>query len=80
MKPAEVAFSDLASLLAVIARSQIVVALSTWAAPRIWAKSRARIAPKSALGVPAGYDDIDIAVLEWIAAQGRRAGRNLTLM
>jgi hypothetical protein len=73
MKPAEVAFSDLASLVAVIARSQIVVALSVWAAPSLWAN-----ASKSAL--PAGYDDADIAVLEWIAAEGRRAGRNLTLM
>jgi hypothetical protein len=76
MKPAEVAFSDLASLVAVIARSQIVVALSAWAAPTLWAN-----AAKSAKStLPVGYEDADIAVLEWIAAEGRRAGRNLTLM
>lgn len=30
--------------------------------------------------LPAGYDDADIAILDWIAAEGRRAGRNFVLM
>ena len=25
--------------------------------------------------LPAGYDEVDIAVLEWIASEGRRMGR-----
>ena len=25
--------------------------------------------------LPAGFDDIDIAILDWIAAEGRRIGR-----
>ena len=53
--------SDLATLAAVIARSQIVVAA---------ARSDSR-------RFPAGFDDIDIAILEWIAAEGRRLGRGL---
>jgi hypothetical protein len=24
--------------------------------------------------LPTGYDDVDVAILEWIAAEGRRAG------
>lgn len=50
---------DIVTLAAVIARSQIVVA---------GARSDAR-------RFPAGFDDADIAILEWIAAEGRRAGR-----
>jgi hypothetical protein len=30
--------------------------------------------------LPAGYDDVDVAILDWIAAEGRRAGRNYPLM
>ena len=29
---------------------------------------------------PAGFDDIDLAALEWIAAEGRRLDRNLLQM
>jgi hypothetical protein len=29
---------------------------------------------------PAGFDDIDFAALEWIAAEGRRLDRNLLQM
>lgn len=29
---------------------------------------------------PAGYDEVDIAVLEWIAAEGRRTGRGIRVM
>jgi len=56
-------FPDLGTLLAVIAHSQIVV-LEADREP-LW-----RHRP-----FPAGFDDVDVAVLEWIAAEGRRVGR-----
>ena len=46
----------LSVLSAVIGRSQIVVVLPAVAAQHL----------------PAGFDDVDIAILEWIAAEGRR--------
>jgi hypothetical protein len=52
-------FPDLGTLLAVIAHSQIVVA--PLAADR--------------RPLPPGFGEVDIAILEWIAAEGRRAGR-----
>jgi len=54
---------DLETLIAVIARSQIVVG---------WALAR----PKSR-HLPAGFEAADIAILDWIAAEGRRASRSL---
>jgi hypothetical protein len=30
--------------------------------------------------LPAGYAEADVAVLEWIAAEGRRVGRSFPLM
>jgi glycerol dehydrogenase-like iron-containing ADH family enzyme len=30
--------------------------------------------------LPAGYGDVDVAILEWIAAEGRRAGRSFVRM
>ena len=50
----------LAVVMALIAHSQIVVA-----APKGVAKCHS---------LPAGFDDVDIAMLEWIAAEGRRLG------
>ena len=35
---------------------------------------------KCAARLPAGFDDVDVAVLEWIAAEGRRFGRSLVRM
>jgi len=29
---------------------------------------------------PAGFDAADVAILEWIAAEGRRIGRSFALM
>jgi hypothetical protein len=55
---------DLATLSAVIARSQIVLAK----------------AEKPPARLPAGFEAVDVAVLEWIAAEGRRAGRSLLRM
>ncbi len=57
--------SELATLLAVIAHSQIVVAQ-----PATGASRRLR-------SLPAGFDATDLAILDWIAAEGRRAGRGL---
>ena len=30
--------------------------------------------------LPDGFDDVDIAILDWIAAEGRRAGRSFVRM
>jgi hypothetical protein len=30
--------------------------------------------------LPAGFDDVDVAILDWIAAEGRRAGRSYARM
>lgn len=49
------------TLAAVIAHSQIIFAQLR--------RSQSRL--------PAGFDDVDIAVLDWIAAEGRRLGRSL---
>jgi hypothetical protein len=55
-------FPDVDTLAAVIARSPIVVVPSP--------------APDSRR-FPPGFDEMDIAILDWIAAEGRRAGRQL---
>jgi hypothetical protein len=57
-------YPDLVTLTAMIAHSQIVVATAHADASRF----------------PAGFDDVDIAILEWIAATGRRAGREFVRM
>jgi hypothetical protein len=59
-------FCDLGTLAAVIAHSQIVVTLTA-------ADDR----PLADRSLPEGYAEMDIAVLEWIAAEGRRVGREL---
>jgi hypothetical protein len=35
---------------------------------------------RPAVHLPAGYAEVDVAVLEWIAAEGRRVGRSFPLM
>ena len=57
-------YSTIEALAAVIAHSQIVVEQPRRPAPRL----------------PAGFDDVDLAVLDWIAAEGRRLGRGLLPM
>lgn len=54
----------LETLAAVIARSPIVVAPTR----------------TGAAALPAGFDEIDAAVLEWIAREGRRLGRGFVRM
>jgi hypothetical protein len=53
----------LAAILALIAHSQLVLPQ-----PR-------RDCVATSRSLPAGFDDIDLAVLQWIAAEGRRLGR-----
>jgi len=60
-------FSDLGTLAAVIAHSQIVVAAAA-------ADNPSSREPSS---LPDGFGEVDVAVLEWIAAEGRRVGRGL---
>jgi hypothetical protein len=59
----------LATLVAVIAHSPIVVRQP----PRLAASS---LAPP----LPAGFEAVDLAILDWIAAEGRRAGQRLALV
>jgi hypothetical protein len=58
---------DVETLAAVIARSEIVVA-------RVVAQPAAR------RRLPAGFDEVDLAILDWIAREGRRVGRSLVRM
>ena len=60
-------FSDLGTLAAVIAHSQIVVE----------AAADYPLLPRQPRPLPDGFGDAEIAVLEWIAAEGRRVGREL---
>ncbi len=55
---------NLAMLVAVIAHSQIVL----------------RQPARRARALPAGFEAVDLAILEWIAAEGRRAGWRLALV
>jgi len=55
---------DLETLAAVIRHSQIVVAQPGTLIARL----------------PAAFDERDVAILEWIVAEGRRIGRGLALM
>ena len=61
--PGNERYSDLETLTAVIAHSQIIA-----------------VAPSLRRPLPAGFDATDVAILEWIAAEGRRAGRSLLRM
>ena len=36
--------------------------------------------PRKRRRLPAGFDEADIAILEWIAAEGRRVGDNFLRM
>jgi len=36
--------------------------------------------PKPVSGLPENFDHVDIAILDWIAAEGRRIGRDVVLM
>lgn len=63
LMPGNEQYSDLETLTAVIAYSQIIV-----------------VAPSLLRPLPASFDATDVAILEWIAAEGRRAGRSLLRM
>ncbi len=36
--------------------------------------------PESASCLPAGFDAVDLAILDWIAAEGKRVGRSCLSM
>jgi hypothetical protein len=38
------------------------------------------VVERAASSLPAGYEEVDLAVLNWIAAEGRRIGRNFVRM
>jgi hypothetical protein len=57
--------ADLATLVAVISHSQIVIGQS---------------AMESGQSLPDGFDDVDVAILDWIAAEGRRARQGFVYM
>ncbi|MFZ0608280.1 MAG: hypothetical protein WAM75_11505 [Xanthobacteraceae bacterium] len=71
----EMRYSDLETLAAVIARSQIVVQKMQILMLKMVGP---KVSPRRAL--PSGFDDTDIAILEWIAAEGRRAARSMVLI
>jgi hypothetical protein len=56
-------FADLASIESTIERSQIVFR-------RHWIRLTGGLARR--FDLPAGFEDIDVEILEWIAAEGRR--------
>jgi len=80
---ANVPHSDIETLKAVIARSQIVVArdyvrdLASDLASDLARNSAALLAKRR---LPAGFEAVDVAVLDWIACEARRAGRGLAWM
>ncbi len=57
----------LETLVAVIAHSQIVLAQPAGFAAR-------------SVRLPPGFDEVDLAILDWIAAEGRRVGRSFVWM
>lgn len=61
--PSQASHTDLAALVAVVARSQIIVPT-----------------PAIRRRLPAGFDEVDAAILVWIAAESRRIARNFPLM
>ena len=61
--PSDEQYTDLETLAAVIARSQILIAV-----------------PHPRRLLPAGFDAVDIAVLNWIAAEVRRASDSFARM
>ncbi|HTV38423.1 MAG TPA: hypothetical protein VMF12_18490 [Xanthobacteraceae bacterium] len=61
-------YPDIDTLALVIAHSQIVVTQAMCEgteAHTFWP-------------LPAGFDEVDIAILEWVAAEGRRGGRSVS--
>jgi hypothetical protein len=58
---------DVEILAAVIARSEIVV-------------GRVAAQPAARQRLPSGFEEVDLAILDWIAREGRRLGRGLARM
>jgi hypothetical protein len=64
--------TDLATIVAVIAHSQIAIAEIVVAA----LAGRVERPLGGSRNMPAGFEETDIAILDWIAAEGRRARRS----
>lgn len=58
--------ADVAALKAAVARSEIIVTMPAVRLP--------------AVRLPVGFDEVDGAILQWIAAEGRRVAVNLVRM
>ncbi len=67
----------LATLVAVIARSQIVVAQRAEKAEK---EEQEEKPEKTGPLFPAGFDAVDIAILDWIAVDSRRLSRSFMRM
>lgn len=61
--PSDEQYTDLETLAAVIARSQILI-----------------VAPPARRRLPAGFDAVDVAILDWIAAESRRTSGRFARM
>jgi hypothetical protein len=61
---------DIETLASAIAHSPIVVARALTQQPCLRARLRAD-------SLPEGFEDVDLAVLRWIAQEGRRVSRAL---
>jgi hypothetical protein len=71
--------SDIETLALAIAHSPIVVA-RVLTQPRVRSRQSgafAVLAGDLASGLPDGFEDVDLAILRWIADEGRRVGRTL---
>jgi hypothetical protein len=62
-----IGWPDIETLALFIARSQIVVA----------ARRQDEMVAARSRALPTGFDEVDFAILEWIAAEGRRVGRGV---
>jgi hypothetical protein len=63
-------FPDIEALVLFIARSEIVVQ----------AEPRPAMSAGRFRSLPAEFDEVDVTILEWIAAEGRRARRVVACM
>jgi hypothetical protein len=64
------ALGTVATLVAMIARSPI----------RLTAPARPLRCRLDEARLPAGFEEVDVAILDWIAAEARRMGRRVVLM
>jgi adenine-specific DNA methylase len=63
---------DIETLVVAIARSPIVMARAA-----VVRAAAAKACESVRVRLPEGFEDADLAILRWIAEEGRRAGRHL---